>query len=242
MRSAELAGNFTSAADRADINIPVYVHIVSSGESVKDGNIADDVVTKQIEVINENYGVHNITFTLKNVSRTVNEEWATQDTNGPMQEALHQGDYATLNLYIVSDRRYLGICQFPEEPTEDVIAHDGCVIVASSVPGGVAPFDQGKTATHEIGHWFGLFHTFQDQSCSSGGDGISDTPQQLGPTSGCPTNADSCPDQPGLDAVNNYMDYSDDSCYEEFTPEQEQRMYNMYQQYRAPAAAEQISS
>ena len=93
-------------------------------------------------------------------------------------------------------------------------AQDGCNILAGSVPGGnVYGYTQGKTAVHEVGHWFGLLHTFQDQSCdpASAGDMIADTPQQSTPTNGCPKGKDSCPASPGLDAVNNYMDYSIDA-------------------------------
>lgn len=74
-------------------------------------------------------------------------------------------------------------------------------------------YDQGKTAVHEVGHWFGLLHTFQDTTCASsdGGDYIDDTPQEATSTSGCPVGKDSCPASPGVDPVNNYMDYSSDA-------------------------------
>ncbi|PFH61143.1 hypothetical protein XA68_18093 [Ophiocordyceps unilateralis] len=66
----------------------------------------------------------------------------------------------------------------------------------------------GKTATHEVGHWFGLFHTFDDDCDPLFGDFVADTPQSAGPTNGCPVWRDSYPDKPGLDPVHNYMDYS----------------------------------
>ena len=81
----------------------------------------------------------------------------------------------------------------------------------------------GRTAVHESGHWFGLLHTFQDESCDAKdpGDYVDDTPQESEPTSGCPTNKNSCPSRQvpsGVtmfgggagDAVGNYMDYSSD--------------------------------
>lgn len=73
-------------------------------------------------------------------------------------------------------------------------------------------YDQGKTAVHEVGHWFGLLHTFQDNSCEKGssGDFIADTPQQLTATDGCPVGKDSCPGVEGVDAIGNFMDYSSD--------------------------------
>ncbi len=78
------------------------------------------------------------------------------------------------------------------------------------------------------GHWLGLLHTFEGYSCSGDGDLIDDTPQEADPTSGCPKTKDSCPSSEGTDPVSNYMDYSSDPCFEEFTPDQEERMHNSY--------------
>ena len=65
-------------------------------------------------------------------------------------------------------------------------------------------------------------------------DGVDDTPAQRFPTSGCPTGQDSCPTDPGLDPIHNYMDYSFDACYTEFTAGQTQRMRDAWLLYRAP--------
>ena len=79
--------------------------------------------------------------------------------------------------------------------------------------GPVVGYNLGKTAVHEVGHWFGLLHTFQDNTCDSGdaGDFIDDTPRQSVSTDGCPVGKDSCPDQPGLDPIHNFMDYGTDA-------------------------------
>lgn len=140
-----------------------------------------------------------------------------------MKRALRQGSYRDLNIYFLSSlSNSFGYCHFPVEdvtPGSDDFFLDGCSVVFTTAPeGSESNFNLGKTLTHEVGHWMNLYHTFQD-GCN-GGDQISDTPAQAGPTSGCPVGRDSCPMHDGLDPIHNYMDYSYDSCYEEFTPGQ----------------------
>ena len=92
-------------------------------------------------------------------------------------------------------------------------------------------YDQGETATHEAGHWLNLAHTF-DGGCNHWGDHVDDTPPMLVPTSGCPGGKDTCR-EPGLDPIHNYMDYSYDSCYTEFTRGQTLRAQDAWLRYRA---------
>ncbi|KAL9004588.1 MAG: hypothetical protein Q9188_002597 [Gyalolechia gomerana] len=91
---------------------------------------------------------------------------------------------------------------------------DGCNVLAATMPGGaMQDYNQGKTAVHEVGHWFGLLHTFEGNSCASTdkGDFVDDTPQEMTATDGCPAGKDSCPGSKGLDPIGNYMDYSNDA-------------------------------
>lgn len=130
----------------------------------------------------------------------------------------------------------LGFCTLPDPKVNassprSVYIKDGCNVLANTMPGGTLDlYNRGGTAIHEIGHWNGLLHTFQGESCDSSnpGDYINDTPQQSSPTDGCPAHRDSCPGLPGADLVHDFMDYSSDICYESFTPGQIQRMRNMW--------------
>lgn len=130
----------------------------------------------------------------------------------------------------------LGFCTMPDpkinanSPRHDYVK-DGCNVLARTMPGGpLTGYNHGGTAIHEVGHWNGLLHTFQGESCSPDNDGdyITDTPQEAVPTQGCPSEKNSCPSCPGVDAIHNFMDYSSDECYESFTPGQIRRMRSMW--------------
>jgi hypothetical protein len=163
--------------------------------------------------MNAAYAPHGISFTHKGTTRTVNANWAA-DGNGyemTMKKALRQGTYRSLNIYLLKDMGdNLGYCYFPTSATAGSTAYiqDGCTVLYSTTPGGsLANYNLGGTVVHEVGHWFGLYHTFQG-GCTGSGDSVADTPAQASASSGCPTGRDSCPSVSGLDPIHNYMDYS----------------------------------
>jgi hypothetical protein len=228
------AGNFSI---QATVNVDAYFHVVYA--SSRD-DVSDSVLQSQLNVLNQAYAPHGFQFTLRGTTHTSNAAWA-DDTNGyemTMKRALRKGGYSALNVYFLPEMgSNLGYCYFPQagggSAGSSTQIRDGCTVLSSSVPGGsTANYNLGQTTTHEVGHWFGLYHTFQG-GCYGAGDSVSDTPAQASASSGCPIGRDSCPSQAGVDPIHNYMDYTYDSCYEEFTAGQQARMASFWSNYRA---------
>ncbi|PPQ99682.1 hypothetical protein CVT24_009754 [Panaeolus cyanescens] len=234
--------------------LPVYFHIVSEDETREGGNVPDEMIQQQVDVLNQDYIDSGVSFYLDGVTRTVNPDWYRKayygnQQNVDMVSSLRVGGPEALNIYTVgfvepppNSPQLLGYATFPWE-YQGQPEIDGVVMQPETMPSGtLTPYNEGKTATHEVGHWVGLLHTFQtdddsDNKCEHGnGDFVADTPLQKGATSGCPTGRDSCPDDAGLDPIHNYMDYSDDACLTEFTTGQVDRFLDQIATYRGVAA------
>ncbi|WP_254715615.1 zinc metalloprotease [Actinomadura sp. NAK00032] len=219
------------------ITIPVFFHVIHDGPR---GNVSTAAINRQISTMNASYGGRNggadtrVSFKLQGVSRSNSAAWFQDPERyeGTYKPMLHQGGKGTLNLYstyIGGD--LLGWSTFPWKYKSDP-KMDGVTIHYGSMPGGsIEHFNKGFSATHEVGHWLGLYHTFQD-GCGGQGDRVADTPAERDPSNGCPTGKDTCP-SPGVDPVHNYMDYSYDTCMTSFTAGQGARMHKVWAAYRA---------
>jgi hypothetical protein len=224
-------------------NIPVYVHQMLSSSGA--GAVSDTQISQQIAELNQDYagqdasghsgapngdqhtGAH---FYLAGSNKYYNDNWHHDRQSTRYRAATRQGGKNALNIWLV-DFNYLGIATFPWDYASNPKI-DGIRVQWDSLPGGdITHYNLGKTATHEAGHWLGLYHTFQG-GCNQPNDEVADTPAQSSSTTGCPEGRDSCT-LPGLDPIHNYMDYSYDECYDEFTPDQASRIQSMWTAYRA---------
>ncbi len=212
--------------------IKVAWHVIYNGTT---GNIPQSQIDAQITYMNQRYAGTGFTFLLASVSRTNNKTWFTM-TPGSSKETNAKNSLAIdpahrFNVYTAAPgQNLLGWATFPWSYAETSKLH-GVVIHYGSVPGGyLAPYNLGGTLAHETGHYLGLYHTFQG-GCVSPGDQINDPPYEASPASGCPNGRDTCT-QPGLDPINNYMDYTDDACYTNFTANQATRMQSSVGTYR----------
>jgi hypothetical protein len=226
------------------------VHVIRADNGVT-GHITPELAQSQIDVLNEDYlalagtnGANGtdvqIEFYLpttdpwgnptSGITYSDNTDWFN-DT-GDYWNTLAWDPDRYLNIYTNLAGGHLGYV--PDLPQGGIVGsnEDRVVILWSAFgsPGaGGPPYDLGRTATHEVGHYLGLYHTFQNGCqdpnvpiCYVTGDYICDTNPDAEDTYGCPVGDTSCGGFPI--PIENYMEYTDDDCMEEFTPEQARRL------------------
>lgn len=232
------------------IEIPVIVNVIYKTAAE---NISLAQIQSQIDVLNEDFNKTNadasnvpslfsgvaadvdISFVLEKVNRksSTKRSWSTNDD---MKKSSKGGIDPTtpathLNMWVVNKMTsggstILGYAQFPGGPA----ATDG-VVMGYNFFGrtGVvsAPYNLGRTATHEVGHYLNLRHIWGDATC--GNDQVSDTPSHNTANYGCPTypHYSTCTGAP-VEQTMNYMDYTDDPCMYMFTTGQKSRMLAIF--------------
>lgn len=232
------------------IEIPVVVNVVynTTAENVSDAQIAT-----QITVLNKDFGATNtdynntpapfqpvrsgnvgVTFVLDQVIRRSSSVtgWSTNDAvKKTNRGGINPTSPSTkLNLWVCDlSGGILGYAQFPGGRSNT----DGVVIdyqAFGTTGSAAAPFNKGRTATHEVGHWMNLRHIWGDDGIScTGSDLVTDTPNQADENYGCPVFPQvSCSNGPNGDMFMNYMDYTDDACMFMFTLGQKSRMLSVF--------------
>ena len=232
---------FRIESNAVTVTILVWFHVVTNTSG--GGNVSDQMIADQIQVLNDAYsGVTGgantkFRFALAGVTRTANNTWFNagpgSTAEAQMKNALRVGNAAVLNFYTNNGGGLLGWATFPSSYASKP-KDDGVVCLYSSLPGGgAAPYDEGDTGTHEVGHWLGLYHTFQG-GCSNNNDYVADTPAERSPAYGCPNGRDTCSGKkyPGVDPIENFMDYTDDYCMYKFSEGQSTRASSLSGTYR----------
>ena len=165
-------GTLALAAAAPSAPIPVYIHEILS--AVGAGDVPASQITAQINVLNDAYAPSGFSFTLAGDDTARNDAWYAagpgSQAETQMKNALRMGGKGDLNLYTNNmGGGLLGWATFPSDYAASPKL-DGVVVLYSSLPGGTAaPYNLGDTATHEVGHWMGLYHTFQG-GCSKRND------------------------------------------------------------------------
>ena len=253
--TAQPAGS-AQRSTAAAFTIPVVVHVLynTTAQNISDAQIASQIAVLNEDFQKLNADVSktptafaglaadvSIAFTLAkrdpNGNATTGIErksttltsWGTDDrmkstaTGG--LNAWPAGSY--LNLWVCNlSGGILGYAQFPG----GAAATDGVVIRTSAFGrngSASAPFNLGRTATHEVGHWLNLRHIWGDASC--GTDQVADTPTQQTSNTGCPSfPRRTCGNTTNGDMFMNYMDYTDDACMYMFSTGQSSRMNALF--------------
>src|SRR5678815_1300169 len=242
----EIAASPQAKATSGVITVPVHFHVVITSEGVGD---VSSLIPAQMQVLNAAYVSAGFQFQLVNQEVVANDAWYFSVLGSAeeqdMKASLRQGGANALNFYTTAGDIYLGWATFPKW-YQPLGFYDGVVVWWASLPGtglkipdveeepdGLIEYDLGDTGTHEVGHWLGLYHTFEG-ACNKNGDRIDDTPAELEPQFFC-VERDSCTGKkfPGSDPIHNFMDYVDDACMDQFTGDQHERMRKQWDIYRA---------
>jgi hypothetical protein len=243
----------------AEIHVPVQIHVIH-GRHRGDRKVTVVQARRLFYTLRAGFnGRQNpemtptgIIFELNKITVSRNDAWfhATPGSraDAQMKRTLHRGKRRVLNVYLNNEKSagqaLLGYARFPwlagRYPLLDAVT----INVETLAGGSARGYNLGDTIVHETGHWLGALHTFEG-GCADPGDYVTDTAAEAEPSFTCPTTRDTCPTEipadappggpppaPVFDPVTNFMDYSYDSCMNNFTPGQRTRMVTLFMRFR----------
>lgn len=223
--------------------LPVWFHVIYRSDGT--GNISETRIREQVRVLNEDFRAlqesigsqgadTGIQFALAGITRTRNDAWFDDTDELAYKQALNRDPSSYVNIYTNTASGYLGYSYFPQGGTAGRY-YDGIVMNYAAIGGrdnGFGLYDQGRTLVHEMGHYFGLFHTFEGyDACNnsySGGDLVVDTPAEEVEHFEC-IQTFTCG---SVDPISNYMNYTPDVCMNRFSMEQANRAVCALVNYR----------
>lgn len=227
------------------IEIPVVFNVLYRTTAQ---NVSLAQLQSQIDVLNEDFAATNadynltstynsvkagdigVRFVLDQVKRrsTTKTSWSTNDAMKKSAQGIAPTSPTTkLNIWVCNmGGGILGYAQFPggNSATDGVVLDDNATGRTGTA---AAPFNKGRTATHEVGHWMNLRHIWGDATC--GNDQVGDTPTHNTANYGCPAagHKSTCSGTP-VEMTMNYMDYTDDACMYMFSLGQKSRMLAVF--------------
>lgn len=258
--AASLKNQDGGIADVRIITIPVVIHVLynNSTQNIGDAQINSQIsiLNKDYNKLNDDISLIPAPFNQVTASCQIKFELAKVDPEGrsttgiirkktdqvswlqndKMKFSISGGDDAWdcrsyLNIWVCNlTGSLLGYSTFPgASPEKDGVVIRSDLFGANSKSS--SPYNKGRTATHEIGHWLNLAHLWGDTDC--GDDKVDDTPQQKTYSSGCPSfpkiTGGGCNTNPAGDMFMNFMDFTDDACMHMFTIGQRQRMRDLFE-------------
>ncbi len=205
------------------------------------GLISDEIIEAQTAVLNTVYNSFGYSFYTASIDSAVNPgwyyatdshkfdtgQWNNDDQYLAMANVMTVDVPSSVNFFWTGATLTSGLGVYPWSFAEDDSSH-GLFCGNYTYPGSAGNFSEGYTGVHEVGHYFGLYHTFEN-GCTSPGDEVDDTPYQSEANFGCPTSIYSCG---SYDDMGNHMDYIDDDCQDHFTQGQKDRIDWALETYR----------